>query len=111
MVFKPGQSGNPSGRKKIEGVENIRDLARSYTVDAIQTLVTVMTQKNAAASAKVNAACAILDRGWGKPVQPTENLNVNVSIDSLSDAELLRMLAETDPPRDRTPEEDPPQLN
>lgn len=51
----------------------IRSLARSHTRTAINTLVGIMRSKNATHAARVSAANAILDRGWGKPAQPVEN--------------------------------------
>ncbi|MGH6778045.1 MAG: hypothetical protein ACRECL_08565 [Bradyrhizobium sp.] len=51
----------------------IRSLARSHTRTAINTLVGVMRSKNATHAARVSAANAILDRGWGKPAHPLEN--------------------------------------
>jgi hypothetical protein len=46
-------------------VTEIRSLARSYTRTALNVLVGVMRLKDATAAAKVSAANAILDRGWG----------------------------------------------
>ncbi len=63
--FKPGQSGNPKGRPKID--REVRALARQYTAEAIERLVFWMRSTNAKAS--VAAANAILDRAWGKPTQ------------------------------------------
>ncbi len=48
---------------------DIRSLARSHTGTAIKTLVGVMNQAKAPPAARVAAANAILDRGWGKPNQ------------------------------------------
>lgn len=48
----------------------IRSLARSHTEKAINTLVGIMSQEKANAAARVAAANALLDRGWGKAAQP-----------------------------------------
>jgi hypothetical protein len=50
----------------------IRSLARSHTRSAINTLVGVMRSKDATHAARVSAANAILDRGWGKAAQALE---------------------------------------
>lgn len=67
MAFKKGKSGNPGGRPKVVG--EVQELARAQTVAAVKTLVSVMGDKKQAASARVSAATAILDRGYGKPAQ------------------------------------------
>ena len=51
----------------------IRSLARSHTRTALNVLVGVMTNVNAPAPARIAAANAILDRGWGKATQPVGN--------------------------------------
>ena len=70
MAFKKGQSGNPGGRPKDE--YGLRELARAKTKDALKTLEEIMSNKKAPHAARVSAACAILDRGHGKPVQAIE---------------------------------------
>jgi len=54
-------------------ITEIRSLARSHSRTALNVLVGVMRSKDATATAKVSAANAILDRGWGKATQPIEN--------------------------------------
>ena len=70
MAFQPGQSGNPSGRPKASA--RARDAAREHTETAIGVLVSIMTSEDAATAARVAAASAILDRGYGKPTQPID---------------------------------------
>jgi hypothetical protein len=65
--FKKGQSGNPGGRPKV--VAEIKELARAHTGKAIETLVSIMDNPKAAPAARVSAANALLDRGYGKPPQ------------------------------------------
>ncbi len=47
----------------------IRSLARKHTKSALRTLVGIAGQAKAPAAARVSAAVALLDRGWGKPAQ------------------------------------------
>ncbi|OSI82114.1 hypothetical protein BSZ21_00145, partial [Bradyrhizobium canariense] len=57
---------------KQRTLTEIKSLARTHTAVAMKTLVQIMRDKEAPAHARVAAANAILDRGWGKPVQPIE---------------------------------------
>lgn len=55
---------------RVKGTPNkatasLKDLARQYTEDALKALVEVMQTETG--SARVAAANAILDRGYGKP--------------------------------------------
>jgi hypothetical protein len=59
--------------KMPKTLTEIRSIARSHTRTAINVLVGVMKAKDATPAARVSAATAILDRGWGKPVQALEN--------------------------------------
>jgi hypothetical protein len=47
----------------------IKSLARSYTNSALSVLKSIMQQPDAPPAARVTAAIALLDRGWGKPDQ------------------------------------------
>jgi hypothetical protein len=66
--FKPGQSGNPGGRSKAQ--IDVRNAARDYTLEAIDTMVLVM--RNGKPSEAAMAANGLLDRGWGKPQRQVE---------------------------------------
>jgi hypothetical protein len=61
--FAKGVSGNPGGRKKVP--ENVGDIAREATPDAIRTLIKIM--KSEKASFAVRAYCA------DKIIAPTAN--------------------------------------
>ena len=54
-------------------ITEIRSLARSHTRTALNVLVGVMRNTKATAPARIAAANAILDRGWGKATQAIEN--------------------------------------
>lgn len=49
-----------------ETVDAFRDLARTYTRLAIDTIVEVMTNVRSPASARLAAAECLLDRAWGR---------------------------------------------
>ena len=75
--FQPGTSGNPGGRPK--GLSEVIALAREHTELAITTLVDIARQPKAAPAARVAAASALLDRGWGKPAQAIQATTTNAS--------------------------------
>ena len=56
-----------------KSLTEIRSLARSHTRTAVNVLVGIMRSKDATAAARVSAANAVLDRGWGKATQPLES--------------------------------------
>ena len=62
--FAPGSSGNPGGRPKDEA--RVAALARSHTIEAIDTLVELM-RHGKDDRVRGTAAQALLDRGWGRP--------------------------------------------
>jgi Family of unknown function (DUF5681) len=96
--FQPGKSANPKGRPKKQANEqakkaiaDVKAAAKECTADAIKTLKSVMNDNTKPAAARVGAAIAILDRGWGKPMQPVE---ASVSIfDQMTDDEQKTLLA------------------
>jgi hypothetical protein len=47
----------------------IRSLARGHTESAINCLAGIMNKETAPEAARISAATALLDRGWGKPAQ------------------------------------------
>ena len=94
MAFKKGQSGNPGGRPKED--PELKELARAKTKEAIQVLASIMKSKKAPAAARVSAACALLDRGYGKPVQMTELSGPNggpIETKDLTEKDLAREVA------------------
>jgi hypothetical protein len=88
--FQRGSSGNPSGRPKIP--EDVKELARGYSKEAISTLAAVMRDNAAPHSARVRAAETLLDRAWGRP-ESTANVRISQDVRDFSTAEILVALA------------------
>ena len=108
--FKPGQSGNPGGKPKA--IIEVTQAARERTTNAIETLEEVMLNPKATQAARVSAAIAILDRGWGKAPQ-TMTVRREGDYASLSDDELIAIASgaiQGEPSGDGT-SEDPEKLN
>lgn len=68
----PGRGSKPGERRggRVAGTPNkvtktLKELAREYTTEALEALVDVV--RNETGAARVSAANAILDRGYGKP--------------------------------------------
>lgn len=92
------------GRKK--GVPNkatasLKDAAQVYTEQALATLASIMLSASEGGAARVAAANALLDRGYGKPKQSVEAsgpdggaIETKATIDPASlSADQLRALA------------------
>jgi hypothetical protein len=67
-AIRQSVSGNPGGRPKE--VREVVELARQFTTTAILRLAHCTENDDPRAS--VAAALALLDRGWGEPMQPSE---------------------------------------
>lgn len=72
---RPG-AGRPKGAPN-KVTADVKAIALEYSQEAVDTLAEVMRDKGAPAAARVAASNAILDRGFGKPMQ-----SVDASIDA-----------------------------
>lgn len=69
--FQPGQSGNKVGRpKKTEEERTLEQMCRDKTPDALGVLISIMEDGEQERN-RMTAAMAIIERGYGKAVQPT----------------------------------------
>jgi hypothetical protein len=68
--WQKGQSGNPGGRPKE--FKWLTELCRENTEVAVKTLIDVASDPDVSPGARVAAACALLDRGYGRPTQSVD---------------------------------------
>lgn len=73
---------------------DIRSLARTHTETCIRVLAGIVRSTKAADSARVGAAEALLNRGWGKPTQPLSGDGENPVIVQLIERVIRRPNAE-----------------
>jgi hypothetical protein len=92
MPFQKGKSGNPGGRPNVVG--EVQTLARKYAPEAIETLRGIMENIDAPPAARISAAIALLDRGFGRPHQTSEVRTVQKPVSEMSDEELIARIRE-----------------
>lgn len=74
MPFVKGQSGNPSGKKKLSDQEraeraSLAALARTHTTEALRELLRIARDEETPINTRVHIWQDLLDRGHGKPAQ------------------------------------------
>ena len=77
-TWLPGHSGNPSGFPRA--LRDVRDAARAHTAQAVATLAEIISDRGSPPAARIAAAEALLDRGWGKA--PQAHLVAAMGLDS-----------------------------
>lgn len=102
--FEKGESGNPNGRPK--GAKNRSTIAR-YWLEVNQNLKNPLTGESETMSQEdlmtlalikkaregdVNAYKALMDSGYGAPVQQVEQTQTNVDLTGLSTEEIKELL-------------------
>jgi hypothetical protein len=98
--FKKGRSGNPGGRPRQPA--SVMHEGRRHTLEALRVLSRLMRSAETE-SVRLNAAEAILNRGWGRPIQAfqvdgrflTKKLT-DLTIDEIGDLEQRVELIEPD---------------
>ena len=90
-AFKPGQSGNPSGRPKIP--DDVKEAIRAACPKAVSVLVALLDSKKEAY--RLEAAKTLLDRGYGKPMQ-MQDIALDVSGTMDMTAQIRRVLLEAE---------------
>lgn len=81
-------------KRKLNEDQEVVQFIRENVVKAVTTLAQVMNAEDARNSDRIAAAEALLNRRYGKPNQPV-NAGNTVDLNHLSDADLAKMLPET----------------
>lgn len=68
--FEPGRSGNPGGRSRLPA--EFIDAVRATALDAVDTIVRLMTDEGVPANVRLRAAELLLERAYGRPPQVDE---------------------------------------
>src|ERR1700746_873734 len=95
IPWKPGQSGNPSGRPKSN--LTLQQLCRGMTEELVESLQEIA--RNKADKHRTKAIELLLAYGHGRPVQ-TANVRTIRRIEDLTDEELDALTADPEPNHD-----------
>jgi hypothetical protein len=86
--FKPG---DPRWARRLPNGRTLASLARDYTEESVNVLVSVVTGQMAEVrpSDRIRAAEILLDRGWGKPKETVQLELSAANVRGLTTAELM----------------------
>lgn len=90
-LWKPGQSGNPGGRKKSD--PRLIEACRSHTPEAVAVLISIMRNKKATPGVRLCAVREIFDRAWGRPMQQVMDVTPRTEDGLLDPVESARRIA------------------
>ena len=77
--FQKGKSGNPSGRPKAD--PNVKEMLKAAAPDAVRLLTETMNDPMVKIDMRIRCAETVMDRVYGKAVQPIEgNMDNKVEI-------------------------------
>lgn len=86
LPFAPGESGNPSGRPKVP--TEVKEILKAAAPGAAKLLVEMVADEAQKPELRIKCAETVLDRVYGKAVQP---------IDGVLDVSARMLLGDLDP--------------
>jgi hypothetical protein len=96
MTWKKGQSGNLQGARlhKAGSAElELRAAAQAWGKKAVKVAADIMQDEDVAPNTRLQAADLLLNRGFGKPIQPHANPDLSpIDWNAMGTGELLEIL-------------------
>lgn len=87
---REGAGRKPGSKNKLNAAQKqtLREIADTYTQEAIDTLAEIMRDQGAPHAARATACNSILDRAHGKPKQP---IDADLDLSKLNDEQLAAL--------------------